>query len=430
MFFLNSIQFWGAMAAAGAAVPIAIHLFSRYRSRVVQWAAMELLRRALVVRARRVRLEDLVLLMLRCLAILILALALARPAAQRLGRIGEANVGVVIALDSSFSMGHNPSGQSRYDAARQRIHEILATLTADDRVTVVQLGERTRVRLENVGRYDQRLQDFLAASGPLPESLNLETCTAELRRLVADLKTTKKECYLVTDAQQTSWSKISASVRDAVHEMAASCDVVFVPVGLENCENLAITRLALAAGVLRKGMQVRYVVDVENSGRHAASAVPVKLLIGDRVAAEEVIERLEPDETASVSLLADCREEGSFAVEAQIGGNDPLPIDNRRYAVAAIRNKIRILCVETKPVADEKQNEAFYLYALLVGSAGGETSLPGPVEDGGGLGPATFRSGGCGCGDFHQCRRPFPRAGSRFEPVRRPRRRPDDVCRQ
>ena len=76
MQFLNP---WLLAGLAGIAAPIAIHLMNRFRHRDVDWAAMDLLRKVLVVRSRRIRLEDLLLLLLRCLIVSLLALAIARP---------------------------------------------------------------------------------------------------------------------------------------------------------------------------------------------------------------------------------------------------------------------------------------------------------------------------------------------------------------
>ncbi len=283
MSFLNSILLWGPLAAAGVAVPIVIHLLSRYRSRVVDWAAMELLRRVLVVRASRLRLKDLLLLLLRCLAVLLLALALARPVLKNAAWVGDSKVGVVIALDSSFSMGHNPGGQSRYDAARQRARNVIAMLGAADTVTMVQLADRPVVRLRNVAVHDERLEEFLARSAPLAESLNLDLCVKQLKRLIEeDVSSSKKECYLITDGQASTWENVSAGVREAFQDLGSSCEVFFLPVGSENAENVAVSRVALTSGVLRKGSTARYAVEVRNTGRATVSDIPVELLIDGR----------------------------------------------------------------------------------------------------------------------------------------------------
>ena len=75
MDFLNPALVWGTL---GVAVPVVIHLLNRFRYKQVDWAAMELLRRAMVARSQRIRIEDLILLALRCLAVLLVALAFAR----------------------------------------------------------------------------------------------------------------------------------------------------------------------------------------------------------------------------------------------------------------------------------------------------------------------------------------------------------------
>ena len=55
-----------------AAVPIVIHLWNRRRHREMPWAAMEYLLAALRKHARRIRIEQLILLALRVLILLVL----------------------------------------------------------------------------------------------------------------------------------------------------------------------------------------------------------------------------------------------------------------------------------------------------------------------------------------------------------------------
>src|SRR6266702_3823612 len=71
-----------ALLTAGAAVsvPIIIHLLNRRRFRVVTWAAMRFLLAAQRKNARRMRLEQLLLLAIRSLLLLLLVLALASVA--------------------------------------------------------------------------------------------------------------------------------------------------------------------------------------------------------------------------------------------------------------------------------------------------------------------------------------------------------------
>ena len=76
MTFLNWIMLFGLVALA---IPILIHLLNRSKPRVMEWAAMQFLLASLTYRSRRILLEELVLLVLRCLTLACLALAMARP---------------------------------------------------------------------------------------------------------------------------------------------------------------------------------------------------------------------------------------------------------------------------------------------------------------------------------------------------------------
>jgi len=74
--FLNPWMLLGGLAIAS---PILIHLLNKRRFKIVEWAAMDFLFEADKVNRRRVQIENFLLLMLRCLAMLLLALMLARP---------------------------------------------------------------------------------------------------------------------------------------------------------------------------------------------------------------------------------------------------------------------------------------------------------------------------------------------------------------
>src|SRR5262249_16529346 len=106
--FLNPFLLWGL---AFTSIPIIIHLLQRRRQRTVGWGAMEFLLLSVRKRSRRLRLEQLILLLIRCLVILLVVLALCRPA-LRPGAFSalaaEGHVHAILVLDDSYSMGYEP----------------------------------------------------------------------------------------------------------------------------------------------------------------------------------------------------------------------------------------------------------------------------------------------------------------------------------
>jgi len=76
MMFLNWAMLIGLVAVA---IPVIIHLLNRQRATLVDWGAMRFLLDSLTMRRRRILLEEIILMALRCLALALLVLAMAEP---------------------------------------------------------------------------------------------------------------------------------------------------------------------------------------------------------------------------------------------------------------------------------------------------------------------------------------------------------------
>ena len=93
--------------AAAIAIPILIHLLNKRKFKIVDWAAMDFLLDADKKNRRRIRLENIILLLLRCLAVLLIGLLLARPfipTSATAGLINAAQFERIVLLDDSLSM--------------------------------------------------------------------------------------------------------------------------------------------------------------------------------------------------------------------------------------------------------------------------------------------------------------------------------------
>src|SRR5437016_6416948 len=96
----------GFLAVAGALVsaPIIIHLINRMRFKRIRWAAMEFLLKSQKRNRRRLIIEQLILLMLRCLLVLLAGFLVARYVGEALGITSGSGTTHVIMLDDSLSM--------------------------------------------------------------------------------------------------------------------------------------------------------------------------------------------------------------------------------------------------------------------------------------------------------------------------------------
>ena len=76
MTFLNVAMLAGLAAVA---IPVIIHLLNKQRATVVDWGAMRFLMESMTSRSRRILIEEIILMCLRCLAVALVVLAVARP---------------------------------------------------------------------------------------------------------------------------------------------------------------------------------------------------------------------------------------------------------------------------------------------------------------------------------------------------------------
>src|SRR5271156_4429518 len=103
MGFLAPFMLFGALAAG---IPIALHFFFRSRYRTVPWAAMKFLLASIEQTSRRLKFQELLLLLLRVTLLLLLPLALARPLSSSVRGAGQGgSVHAVFLFDTSMSMG-------------------------------------------------------------------------------------------------------------------------------------------------------------------------------------------------------------------------------------------------------------------------------------------------------------------------------------
>src|ERR1700726_2962838 len=101
-FFLNP---WTMVAGAGlVSAPIIIHLINRMRFRRVKWAAMEFLLKAQKRNRRRLIIEQLILLALRCLLVALVGLLVMRFVGFSFADIGSKQAMHIVLLDDTLSM--------------------------------------------------------------------------------------------------------------------------------------------------------------------------------------------------------------------------------------------------------------------------------------------------------------------------------------
>ncbi len=340
---LNSLPLWGGLAALGVGLPILIHLWSRRQKIEISWAAMELLRKALVARSQKIRMEDRLLLALRCLTLLLVAAALLRPVFNTSGSAGSGGTGVVIGIDASYSMSHGQ--HARFEKALGKAREILSTLGEGDPVSVVLMSKHPQVLFRRIGydpgAFTRGLDESAASAYPL----NLERNLEQLHELVTELKTPTRECYIITDAQMTDWQGLSDQARSSLRQLSEESHVFLAPVSVSGMENLAITDLTYATGSLQRDGSARFAAGVRNAGSQAVDGATVEFYADGKLKSRQDVGPLEAGASRPVSFYTSFDAVGDIALTARLSKDDLLD-DNQRHAIASIRSSVSVLCID------------------------------------------------------------------------------------
>ena len=336
------------VAGLGIGLPILAHLLSRYQVQRTDWAAMRFLNRSVRVRTRQLRLRDILLMCLRCLAVILLVLAFAKPfmkdAANIPAGLSERRAGVVIALDASFSMGHRDGSSSRFDQGLEKVRTIMEDIRPGDPVSLVLLASEHRVVARNIAFDPARFAEMLQNLEPSPEPLNLASVPQLLNSLADGMDAPQKEIHIVTDMQVRDWKDRPAWLIDAFNDLTRAAVTTIVPVR-GGSDNLAITDLELVSGVLRKDTIARYRATVRNFGPNPVSNVRVKGMADNVTVDTKTIPAIAPGASETVSLFVQFHNSGPIRISAELDP-DPLLADNVRRTVAYIRDEVAVLNVQ------------------------------------------------------------------------------------
>jgi hypothetical protein len=206
------LQPWMLWVLPAVLLPIIIHLLNRLRYRTVHWAAMIFLLKANRAATRRAKIRQYILLALRCLVLLFLIWAMARPLIG--GWLGSAAGGapeaVILLLDRSASMeAHAGEGQES-----KRAHALALLSQAAKQST----GSHF-ILIENVLRQPLEIANASTlATMQMCEATDTAADLPAMFRVALDYLTKNKpgsaELWVASDLQASNWRPDSAEWQD------------------------------------------------------------------------------------------------------------------------------------------------------------------------------------------------------------------------
>jgi hypothetical protein len=403
MAFLAPYILWGTL---GAAIPVAIHLFFRSRYRTVPWAAMKFLLTSVEQTSRRLRFQELVLLMLRILIVTVLALALARPilssfremallglfiflqafAIARLATSGRPRlagkltefgiteaggllllglfwlvsptqgaiggrgdaVDAVFIFDTSMSMGAKEGNKTRLQHARAEAIRILDQLPPHSTVQIVTCAGGTQALAGPRSPTNRdSAREIISNLDTTELGTDLAAGVTRGVEIIQRGQSPNKELYVFSDMQKQGWEKNASTLKEQFTRVKDRASVVLVRSGKAAVKNVAVVGITPQTGVPRPGNRASFAVIVRNTGKEPVENLTVTLAIdGDEKGREsQALPYIAGGETKTVPLQAKLDKAGLHVLTARVAP-DELEGDNRLDRVIQVRDFVNILIID------------------------------------------------------------------------------------
>ncbi|MFA5042916.1 MAG: VWA domain-containing protein [Kiritimatiellia bacterium] len=371
--FLNPF-FLSALAAA--LIPLALHLWQRRRIVVVPFSTVRFLKLAQKRSSNRMRLENILLWLLRTLILILLALAFAMPILRITSLrqlVGASQRDVAIVWDVSYSMDYMSGQKKVWAESKDTVVALIEGLRHGDRVCLFLADDDMTPLIE------QPTKDLEMALAQV-RALEPATTTSQLRPAVlAALGALKesgkreKELFVVTDGQKLPWKSFNplpdrTNRTDAANKPAAvtsappwnaksvgtDISIFAVLLGVSAPDNSAPLDLELQPTLLMRDTPGQIAITLGHTGPEQTLAV--SLIVDEQAASRR-----------SVIVGKDSGAQCVFALPPLTPGTHParietspdgVALDNVFYFLMRVHEKLPVLCVGTEP-------DAFFLMRAL-----------------------------------------------------------------
>jgi hypothetical protein len=357
-------------ALALASLPVAIHLLTRKPPRTQPWGAMQFLLGATRHAPRRfLQLHQILLLLLRVLAVASLVLAFARPLLPGGADTGQPEE-VVLVLDHSLSTGRRlADGQSALDAQIAVAQRLVGQLGDGNHLRILLSGDMPRwlidsqtLASDNRPAIAAKLRDLKPGLGGSDLS---QALAAVLQRKPAP-ECWRRRVVILSDDTELAWrlgdhARWQALSR-AAQQTATRLQILQPPPApADSLGNLSIDRLALEQEFIGPGEELLVRAEISNHGKSPSHPLSLRWRQDGAPTGQTQVDPIPAGGAATAEFRLPPAQAGHHLLSAKLEQDDLLSLDNELAVAANTAGPLPVLVVDDSP---DRRASGFFLAAI------------------------------------------------------------------
>ena len=342
MSFLQPAYLFGLLALA---IPVIIHLINFRKPKAVNFSTLAFFQEIQRSTIRRIKIKEWLLLAVRLLALLLIALALARPFLPSFeGSTASSNEPRVIGIlvDNSPSMRQIDEEGPYFEQAKSLARHIIEQANSKDRFIIQKSAG------EELGAGTMEKPRALEVINQLTSENKGDYTMERLQLLNQSLEASvqrNKTIYWITDAQRSQLKQLERQTGgNEESDKLFSTPVQFVKVGKSLRKNVAVTDLRLKEQILSQDKPLTLEAEVTNFGEAQVSNQYLSLNHNGELSGQYQLQ-LKAGESSLYSFEITPENSGDSMGKLLIEGDD-MAFDNSFHYVIRVPEKRRVLVVE------------------------------------------------------------------------------------
>lgn len=338
MTFLNPLALFGLLAAS---IPVLIHLLNLRKLKIIDFSSLKFLKELQKNKLRKIKIKQIILLILRVSAIVLLVLAFSRPTIKNFNFIGlgsEAKSTIFIFLDNSLSMSLTDKTGQYLLQSKRKANEIMNLVKESDEVYFIPMSEIDISRLDYLPVSKIFLSKFINKVELSYHNNNYEKALILASKLLEKSGNFQKDIYFISDFQRNNLSEKPQNLDSYLDNLT---NLYLVDIGKKNAENYSLDSIQIIDKIFESSKPVNFENYLANRTDSEIKELVSNLSFNNEKVGQKGID-IPAKENRVAVLNGKAKTSGFIAVKSETEDDD-FNFDNIRYTGFYIPEKINIL---------------------------------------------------------------------------------------